>query len=668
MAGSSFDPDQYLKEKSAAPAFDPDSYLKEKGAATSAQDESLFTKGKRLVKSTLDIGLPAAGAAVAGILATPESFGTATIPAGAMGYAAGKQLARMLDQHVFGEDGGASGAFNIAKQTAGDLKSGAEFEMGGRILGEVPGLIKSGAGAATRAANNLIKSKLGPNIDYTPIPNKAAVEQAGKALDLDIPKGVLTNNPTYQKLESGLSQSGSLPAKGTRDQYNDFFKGIEKASSKIEDLKTSKSDFAIGSSIKDDLASQVNQSRAPVSEMYKDLTPNLQKIPVSAQVVNKEFGVLKRNPIFQTKDGIEALEDAKAVVLQQPELNSLKEYRSTIHDAVGNTSAPIDSKRADAIHQAVTKIRDNSISVMKSELPDSLHPEVDGVIDQVTLADQAHAANLKDLNSVKGIVGSKEISSPSQFLNKLSDMKEGELAERAANLDVSSMRNLKSKFPSIFDKAQAAKINDMVQRSTNPSSGFNVNTFMKQYGGMDQEMKDLIFTPDVQAHISNLQTVKQAILSKLGPSGTPEGKMMMDMFNPKRNALDFGIKNVLEVPGQTASQLRGVNPTQAQSKVANVLQMIPRSSASSSSAALPAVASDAQKKGSDKWASDGFDKVIQHETDPNKIQKFKEMRAKLLSDMNAKRLFISASDLKPGSKAMDKIVDQINSQIEGTKK
>lgn len=615
-------------------------------------------------KKFIDTALPAAGAVGAGLLATPESMGAATIPAGAMGYTAGKQLARILDSHIFGEGGGESSLSGQVKQTAGDLLEGGSFEMGGRILGEVPGLLKSG----TDSALSSVRAKFGPSLDYSPISNQADVIKSGGELGVEIPRGVLTDNPNFQKLESGLSQSGSLPAKGVRDQYNNFFKGIDQASDKIADLKTPQSDFSLGASIKDDLAKQVNNARAPVSEMYNNLTPDLQKIPVDAGVVNQTFGTLKRNPIFQTKDGMEALEDAKNVALQQPELNSLKEWRSTVRDSVGSTSAPIDEKRAEAIQNAATTIRDNSINVMKENLPQRLHPEVDNLIDEIATADSAHAGNLKDLNSIKSIVGPKDINSPVTFLNKLSDMKEEDIARRAANLDVTSMQNLKNKFPTVFDKAQAAKINDMVQNSMSPTSGFNVNRFMKQYGDMGQEAKDLIFTPELQSHIENLKTIKQAIPEKLGPSGTPEGLMTMNMLDPKRNALDYGIKKVLDYASGAKPQEFTPSDTAVQtSKVANILEMIPKSKQASVMFSPAAAANNKPTKGPEKWANDGFDKLLQHVDDPDEIKKLNDMKAKLFSDPRAKEKLADASGLKPGSKAMDKILKDIQDKYGGDK-
>lgn len=547
---------------------------------------------------------------------------------------------------------------DAAKDTALGTLLGYGFGKAGEAVGKIPGLVKQGVKSAGKA----IADKVGPGLEYTPIADKEAVLSAADQLGIkSVPKAVLTDNPTYQKLESGLAQSGSLPAKSIREQYTQLGKGLEKASDKIEALKTPDSDFSIGKSIQKDLSSQIEDSRKPVTELYNNITPDLQKIPVNEGVVNKAIGQLKKQPLFQTKDGAEFLAEHKDLILNQPELNSLKEYRSSLSDLTNQNSLPADVKRAEALRNAVTKIRDNSIEAMKAEMPASAHPEINDLIDKVSLADAAHAGNLKDLNAVKSIVGNKDISSPSKFLNKLSDAKESDLAQRAGNLDVSSLQSLKEKFPTVFEKAKTAKVNDMIQSATNAKSGFNDNAFMKQYNNLDKELKDLLFEPEMQKHIEALQILKRAIPDKLGPSGTPEGTMTMDMFSPRRNVLDLGIKKTLDAASSSPA-------SQAASQPGKVISMVKQAAKSpltligsnpdSAAKALPNAADNKPTKGPDKWANDGAKNIIEHDSstfsDPSVIEQ-------IMNTKKGKDLLIRASDLKPGTKAMDNLVEKIKS-------
>lgn len=69
---------------------------------------------------------------------------------------------------------------------------------------------------------------------------------------------------------------------------------------------------------------------------------------------------------------------------------------------------------------------------------------------------------------------------------------------------------------------------------------------------------------------------------------------------------------------------------------------------------LKAAENDAPKKGPEKWANDGLEKLKAH--DPEILNR---VPASALKDPKAKELLIKASDLKPGSKAMTDILERI---------
>jgi hypothetical protein len=70
----------------------------------------------------------------------------------------------------------------------------------------------------------------------------------------------------------------------------------------------------------------------------------------------------------------------------------------------------------------------------------------------------------------------------------------------------------------------------------------------------------------------------------------------------------------------------------------------------------------AAKKGPDKWANDGFDNLINHAGSTDKGP-LKDSREKLMSSAAGKKLLISASDLKPGSKAMSDVLTKVKAKL-----
>lgn len=65
-----------------------------------------------------------------------------------------------------------------------------------------------------------------------------------------------------------------------------------------------------------------------------------------------------------------------------------------------------------------------------------------------------------------------------------------------------------------------------------------------------------------------------------------------------------------------------------------------------------------KKKGPEKWAEDGFKNLINHSSSAQR-QRLEDMKHQLMANQALKKKLISASDLKPGSKAMDKILSEI---------
>jgi hypothetical protein len=623
------------------------------------QQESL---PKRLLRSTIDTAVPIATAVGAGALATPSTYGLGTIAAGGLGYAGGKQIAKAMDRYLLGDEEPGVGVQQATVNAAKDVGTGMAYEVGGKAISEVPVMVKGGYGSF----KDYLRNKLGQGLEYTPIANKAQVEAAGQALGVPVPRGVLTDNETFQKLDSALSQNSSPLASKTRNQYNSFNKGLKDAGEKIADLAEG-DNYSKGSQIKGDLTGQVELDRQATKDAYDKIAPDLQKIQVNKRVVNRTFGDLKRNPIFQTAQGRAYLEDAQNVALQQPELNSLKEWRTSVSDEIGPTSSPLDQKRSQAIRDAATKIRDESIHALKSEMPRELHPEIDNFLDHVALADATHKSTIDEINSIKDVVGSKDFKSPVSFLQKLDSMGEEELAKRAAQADVSTMQALK-KYPTVFEKVKQAKINQMVQGSSG-RNGFNSDTFLKQYGKLDQEMKDLIFDPKTQEHIENLRILKQAEAGRaqVGKSGTPEGLNYGQFLDPRQHASAFGVNAILnDAERASVPKLKPQSFNEPivpkdfgdfadrSSKPAQVLEML--KGASQTPPTYFDKAAGADEKGKDKWAKDGLKKLEEHS---GGSADFLKDKSSMLDDEKIKGLLIQASDLKPGSPAMEVVANRV---------
>lgn len=73
------------------------------------------------------------------------------------------------------------------------------------------------------------------------------------------------------------------------------------------------------------------------------------------------------------------------------------------------------------------------------------------------------------------------------------------------------------------------------------------------------------------------------------------------------------------------------------------------------------------EKGPKKWQQDGFKKLIEHATKPESKQKLEKIKEAILKEPKGQNLLIAASDLKPGSKAMENLLAKIEREYGGAK-
>lgn len=196
-------------------------YLKETGGGQAQPEESL---GRRFTRGALDTVLPVGGAIAGGLLATPETVGLGTIPAGAAGYAGGKQLSRILKNYLLNDDIGEKDLPGLAKQTAKDLGEGALMETGGMLVGKgieaaAPLLAKAGGSLGKYSRMQGAKAVGAGAKEFQ---NPALVDAiGGNAID----KGLIG---PYKSAEEGM-----LLAKGAKEEagksMGDVYKSVDDA-------------------------------------------------------------------------------------------------------------------------------------------------------------------------------------------------------------------------------------------------------------------------------------------------------------------------------------------------------------------------------------------------------------------------------------------------------
>lgn len=202
---------------------------------------------KQFARTAIDTALPVAGAIGGAAIATPGSVGLATIPAGALGYAGGKQAARIIKHHLLGDPYEETEALGLLKQTAGDVGEGVVAEAGGLVIGKgletaIPAISKaignSGKSLA-RKAEKLAENATGA----TRVQKEKFADSAGRELldrkivqfGDDAEKIAEKSSAAIKQAEKGMDDAlKALEEKGAKVDVNKVVSNIE---SKIAELK-----------------------------------------------------------------------------------------------------------------------------------------------------------------------------------------------------------------------------------------------------------------------------------------------------------------------------------------------------------------------------------------------------------------------------------------------
>lgn len=213
-------------------------------AGQAPQEESM---GRQFARTAIDTVLPVAGAIGGAMVATPGSFGLGTIPGGALGYAAGKQGARVLKNQFLGDPYEETDAMGLVKQTAGDVGEGVIAEAGGLVLGKgieaaAPYISKTISGAGKSLA--IKAEKLAENATgATRVQKEKFADNAGRELldrkivsfGDDAEKIAEKSTAAIKQSEKGMDDAlKTLEEKGAKVDVNKVVSNVE---AKIAELK-----------------------------------------------------------------------------------------------------------------------------------------------------------------------------------------------------------------------------------------------------------------------------------------------------------------------------------------------------------------------------------------------------------------------------------------------
>lgn len=370
----------------------------------------------------------------------------------------------------------------------------------------------------------------------TPKPNIEEIKAAAEKLGIDPTTGMLTTNRSLSDLEQSLAQGGTIWSAGARKKQQKLWDKMMDASEGIAGKANTQSDYELGREMASGLQKEVSAQKGAVSNLYNKMNPDLESVPMHKGVVNDSFDGLADDMVFRSKEGADFLANARADLEDSAKnLLDLKEYRTILGKKMRSADG-VDKLRLKKIYDSLTDIRDNSIGMFTGADDEA----VQGLQHGLSLADAAHAQNLKDINSVGNILSSKPYDSASEFLSDLStkNAPREQLAQWASKADIDSLKAMQEKFPAVFEKAKQQRINDLIAKSQD-ANGLNPSSLIKNLNGLDPEVQKMLFTPQELEKLVNMSTVRQSVPKLFNPSQTSHGMRLGKFLSPSENLEDF---------------------------------------------------------------------------------------------------------------------------------
>lgn len=628
-----FNPDQYLQEKAApaASGFDPDAYLKSK-APPSWLDTNLpgGTTPRGMIQGTLN-ALPAAGMVAGGVLGSPADLVTGpagTVVGAGLGTAAGTALKKagerfLLDKQESNKD--------VLLGTAAAVPEGMAGEMGGQILG------KGVAAAANTKIGQAVISKAGGAAAkvgelFTGVPKSEIQTYAKNAPEIDQMSAAADHNAQdiADQVRAKINETIATHRKGLNDQIS----GALESASKDKTVNITP--------VIDALERQKAKLDPKLhSEDISDINELIKRVQGKAPLENGPTGYQAN-----TEKNVADLANGQGQYHYGP--------TGTDGRALGGETTPV-------INDAEDKIVELPIPGGRKYLTDAqgLHTIQRWLQDKASSAygqtavgfqvgDQAAKAAKAAAGAGREILSevSPEIAAANTKLARLHQI------EDVMNKTI--LAEGKTASPLMAAGAGANPANAKVLRELGKETGTDILGEAQKLSAARTFGKPQLMPVDSTGKAVG----RMGLASGLGfIAGGPTGAIGAAALTSPA-ALKVAINAGRGAVGPTGQALASIVSKNA---IKSAVQL-PESDSSKTAIEKPVNSlTETPAKGEKKWMNDGAQKLIEHA--PDEKSAIEKLKGAAADDPKTKQLLIQASDLKPGSKAMEAIMAKIRAKI-----
>lgn len=592
-------------------------------------------------------------------------------------------------------------SINAAIGAATGAATQGVVEGGAAILNSGKALIKKGAEVVKE---NLPKLK----------PNAPEIIEAARRQGVKITPSMILEGDKFTALEASLAKSPSL--------FNRVGKRVSEAKqaveNKVDDVleeSSGLSAFETGDKVKKSIQQTFNDKVKPLSDKFEEIASHTKNIGVSDKGVKRvaqNIGKLDEVQLTQgTGLGVANKAEQYTKMLGNVKtVDQLKKVGTMLNQELEAAQGP-ERQVLGAILDKVRRLEGRNVERAALEVART-KPEgrklAEGLLSDLKSArtgwrETSNAA--KELADQVG-VRAKNVRGLNQALD---DMRPEDITKRFFNTgDESLLTFMQQKFPKEFDDLRRFKLSEIQGKSKSIASGDSMpGTFIKQINSLSPQVRKMVLGSDKKiTDAKDVETLYQAMnqYRSFNPSGTGQANSFTDYFintlkDVPRAAMLNGmandtIRNNLNRAVNAASKIKDVTPTEKIGSLAGRAV-----SAGSDFAENPALrdprliefvsqnpqmleqvqdpnlkrmiqdrmpqAEPKKYKGESAWISNGYKNLLENDT--TGLLQNEAVVQDLMNSKDGAELLMFASEVKPGSRAMESIMNKIKQKYQGAK-
>lgn len=475
-------------------------------------------------------------------------------------------LARVLQSTIHGAaTGGVQGLAQNPEENEsrlGNTVAGAGY---GALLAGVPSAIGESFGGLKGAINATqanVKENA-PNVLY-----------AAKRLGIVPTPGMLSGSKTVQGLESSLEQSPSLAGSLVRKSTNQVREGIKQA---IEDITsgaapgdkfTAGSD--VGKSLLGKFGEKISESQMRYEPFNQEL-PRMQFPPDSPQFIAKakladSVAKVGQDHLSLSHPLDTYSNNVASKIASAQTMDDIENIRKQVSNSLNAAYRSGDGNSIDALSKIQDHLADfrddHFIEMAKQNMPRGGDLIGQSMVEEYKQTREFYKNMRNQMSDLGNLLGIKN-KNPKAFIETLESIPEETLAKKIFDVkDPRSIDAFKTMFPDEFETLRAQKLQEF--RDIGEKSP---TKFINEVSKLSSRARDIIFE-DRPGKINDLKLVLESLPEKMGPSGTPQGELFNQSYNPfmqlGEGARYLGYKTLSPFKTQTTTSI--ISPSKIRSK------------------------------------------------------------------------------------------------------